>query len=109
VAGRPRTVVWTALARDGLDEALGHIAEDSPAAAERVLDVVLRTAESLSLLSLRGRIVPELGEESVREVFVYSYRILYEVLPGEVQILAFLHGARDFNRWLREKVPPFKS
>lgn len=95
------------MARDGLDEALAHIAEDSPAAAERVLDVVLRAAESLSLLSLRGRIVPELGEESIREVFVYSYRVLYEVLPGEVQILAFLHGARDFDRWLREKKPRF--
>lgn len=109
MAGRPRTVVWTALARDGLDEALAHIAEDSPAAAERILDVVLRTAESLSVLSLRGRIVPEVGQDSIREVFVYSYRILYEVLPGEVQILAFLHGVRDFGLWLREKKLRFNS
>ena len=44
-----------------------------------------------------------ISRRTPREVFVYSYRILYEVLPGEVQILAFLHGARDFDRWLRER------
>ena len=43
--------------------------------------------------------VPELDDPSVREVFVYSYRILYKVLEAEVEILAFLHGARDFDRW----------
>lgn len=101
MAGRPRTVVWTSLSRDGLDDVLAYIAEDSPEAAEKVLAVVLGVAESLAVFSERGRVVPELHDRSIREVFVYNYRMIYEVLPNEVQILAFIHGARDFDRWLR--------
>ena len=49
MASRTRTVVWTALSRDGLDEVLEYIAEDSPEAAEKVLAVVLGVAESLAI------------------------------------------------------------
>lgn len=101
MASRTRTVVWTLLSRDGLDEVLEYIAEDSPEAAEKVLAVVLGVAESLAVFSERGRVVPELRDRSIREVFVYNYRMIYEVLPNEVRILAFIHGARDFDRWLR--------
>ncbi len=102
MAGGSRSVVWTAPARDGLDEVLAYIAEDSPEAAERVLGVVLDVAESLTVFSHRGRVVPEIGDENIREVFVYSYRMIYEALAPEVRILAFLHGARDLDLWLRD-------
>src|SRR5207253_5472173 len=98
MAERPRRVVWTPGAREGLNDALEFIAEDSPAAASRVLDVVLDAADSLQLLAHRGRVVPEISDAGVREIFVFSYRLMYEVLEGEVQILAFIHGARDFGR-----------
>jgi plasmid stabilization system protein ParE len=84
-----------------LDEAIEYIAQDSPQAAEQVLEVALRTASSLRELSERGRVVPEIGNPKIREVFVYSYRVLYMVADDQVQILAFLHGTRDFERWRR--------
>jgi len=99
MADRARRVVWTPTARDGLDDVLAYIAEDSPRAATKVLDVVLGVAESLDRFSTRGRIVPEIGNPSIREVFVYSYRMLYQVRDDDVRILGFLHGARDFGRW----------
>ena len=99
MADRARRVVWTQGARDGLDAVIAYIAEDSPEAATKALDVILGAAESLDRLSTRGRTVPELGDTSIREVFVYSYRMLYLVGDEEVRILAFLHGARDFSRW----------
>jgi plasmid stabilization system protein ParE len=40
--------------------------------------------------------VPELNDDTVRELFVKSYRLIYEIRPVEVLIVAFLHGAR---RW----------
>ena len=67
-----------------------------------VLEVVLGVAESLDRLSERGRVVPEIGDQSIREMFVYSYRLLYQVSEDEVRILGFLHGARDFQRWRRD-------
>lgn len=47
-------------------------------------------------------IVPELNQPNVRELLVGRYRLLYEVTPVAVQILAFLHGARDLTRFRRE-------
>ncbi len=102
MAERPRRVVWTPGAREGLNDTLEFIAEDSPAAASRVLDVVLDAADSLQLLSLRGRIVPEISDDRVLEIFVFSYRLIYEVSDDQVQILAFIHGARDFGKLLRD-------
>jgi toxin ParE1/3/4 len=45
---------------------------------------------------MRGRVVPELGDDLVRELFVKSYRLIYEIRADKVVILAFLHGARRF-------------
>ncbi len=44
-----------------------------------------------------GRIVPELMEENVREIIVFSYRIIYEILPDSISILAVIHAKRDFD------------
>ncbi len=70
--------------------------------AHRVLEQALAAAESLASLGERGRIVPELNQPTTREIFVFRYRLLYEVGPDVVRIVAFLHGARDFERWRRE-------
>ncbi len=65
-----REVIWTAGARTDLDEIVASIAKDSPTAARVFLEEALTTAESLMTLSERGRIVPELQEPGVREVFI---------------------------------------
>lgn len=96
---RRRRVVWTQSAQSSLEDILGYIAKDSPVGATRVLDRILEKAKSLDTLSERGRVVPELARPTVREVIVYSYRILYAVTASEVQILAVVHGARDFESW----------
>jgi plasmid stabilization system protein ParE len=44
-----------------------------------------------------GRIVPELNEEIVRELSLYSYRILYEIKPTHVEVLAVIHKRRDLR------------
>jgi len=85
-----------------LDDAAEYLAQDSRSAAEHLLLDALEAAASLDAFSERGRVVPELNQASVRELFVQRYRLLYEVMPDEVQILAFLHGARDLTRWRPE-------
>lgn len=44
-----------------------------------------------------GRIVPELNEETVRELSLYSYRILYEIKPTHIEVLAVIHKRRDLQ------------
>lgn len=99
---RPPRDSLTVQARAMLDEAVGYVARDSPAAAQRLLIDALDAASSLATLSERGRRVPEVDRPNTRERFVQRYRLIYEVDPTEVHILAFLHGARDFENWRRE-------
>ena len=40
--------------------------------------------------------MPELSDAAVRELFVKSYRLIYEIRNESIVILAFLHGARCF-------------
>jgi plasmid stabilization system protein ParE len=82
-----------------LDEALAYVAAASPQAAGRLLERALEAAERLATLSDRGRMVPELEDPSVREVFVGRYRLLYRVEETQVVVLTFPHGARDFTLW----------
>ncbi len=101
MAAQRRGVIWTLRARDALDEAAAHIAEDSLDAAADLVECALAAAESLDTLSERGHIVPELEIPTLREVFIDKYRLIYEVTPSQVTVIGFLHGARDFNRWWR--------
>jgi len=90
-------VVWSQAALSALEEALEYIAADSPSAARHVAEQAMAAADSLAMLSERGRVGPEVGDPSVREVFVFRYRLMYELAANEVRILAFVHGARDFG------------
>ena len=99
MAPRRREVIWTLQAQATLDAAISYIAEDSLPAGQRMLERALEAAASLATLSERGRIVPELGSPAIREVFVERYRLIYEVHKTKIEVLAFLHGARDFAKW----------
>jgi len=44
-----------------------------------------------------GRAVPEVGDDNVREISVYSYRILYEIRADDVFVLALVHKRQAFR------------
>jgi len=41
-----------------------------------------------------GHKVPEFDDDDVRELLVYSYRVIYRVEPDRVVIAAITHGKR---------------
>ncbi len=94
-----RRVAWTPEARRTLSEVIEFIAQESIEGAQQVLEQALSAASSLETLAERGRVVPELGEPQIREIFVHRYRLMYRVADDLVAVLAFIHGARDFERW----------
>jgi toxin ParE1/3/4 len=53
----------------------------------------------------RGRIVPEYNAANVRELFVGSYRLIYQVTEESAVVVGFIHGARDLLGLLK-KGPP---
>jgi plasmid stabilization system protein ParE len=60
---------------------------------ERIITVVGRLAEN----PRSGRMVPELGDESIREVIHGNYRIVYRLRHEAVEIATVFHGARLFR------------
>lgn len=72
------------------------LARDSREAARSFARAVILAGRSLAELSERGRVVPELNEPSVRELFISRYRLIYEVFEDRVAVLRVIHASRDF-------------
>jgi plasmid stabilization system protein ParE len=98
VEQEPRSVSWAPAAYADLDQILTE--RHDPIT---FLEMVLDAAESLAMLSERGRLVPELDDAETREILVQSFRLMYVVSATHVSIVGFVHGARDFETWRRER------
>jgi plasmid stabilization system protein ParE len=86
-----KRLIWSATALADVEAIAAFVARDSERYASAVVERMLEAAASLSELSERGRVVPETAEESIREVFVYSWRVIYRVQPSTVTILTVVH------------------
>ena len=87
-------VVWSQGALDDIAGIAEYIGRDSPYHARRVVEDFFEIGDSIGERPLIGRVVPELKIPAVRERFVYSYRVLYEVAEDQISILAVIHGKR---------------
>lgn len=94
MAGRVR---WTEAALDDLESIAGYIARDSRYYASVVVREVREATRSITFMPLKGRIVPELDDESVREIFVRHYRLVYRIKNDGVYLIGIIHGARDLG------------
>ena len=94
-------VVWTRPARDDLRAIRDFIARDSAQYARTVTAGLVVAVDHLRDYPLLGRIVPELARPNLRELIEGTYRIVYRLTADEVQILAVVHGAREFPSAVR--------
>ena len=90
-------VKWSVPARNDLKQIHDYIAKDSKFYAQNVIQEIVAKTETLTELPEIGRIVPEISDQNIRELIVYSYRLIYEMSGAGVEILAIIHGRRDFN------------
>jgi addiction module RelE/StbE family toxin len=87
-------LVWSDAALEDIDEIAEYIHRDSPHYAQRVVEELFAATDLLLEQPRLGRVVPELGQQNIRERFVYSYRLIYEIHSTELHILAVIHGKR---------------
>ena len=88
-----QSVIWSQESLDDLDSIAEYISRDSLYYAQQVVEHVLERGEGLIDQPKIGRKVPELNDGNVRECFVYSYRLIYEI-NTDIHILAVIHGSR---------------
>ena len=91
-------VKWSKPAKLDLKQIHGYISRDSRFYAEKVSLEIVEKSEKLGFFPEAGRIVPEIGDSNIREIFVYSYRLIYEIFPNGIEILALIHGKREFSK-----------
>ena len=87
-------VIWSPEAVEDLESVAQYIARDSAFYAGAVVEKTIVTARTLPQFPRLGRIVPEIGEESLRERLVYSYRLIYRIGERSILVVAVIHGKR---------------
>ncbi len=100
-------MIWRAVAEADLTEAYLYVGADSPDAAERLLDAV---GEAVTFLLENPYAGSPRGFRSPRALDVRSWAprgfpnhlIFYRLVGDDLEIVRFLHGARDLPRYLEE-------
>ncbi len=91
-------IIWSPDALEDM-EAIGEfIARDSEFYAESTVQKIFEAPQLLIRHPKLGRVVPGISNESIRELFVFQYRVIYEIKPNEIHILTVIHGKRLFDK-----------
>jgi toxin ParE1/3/4 len=88
-------ILWTDQAIADLENIVEYISKDSPRYASIVVEDIIKSASLLEDQSKPGRIVPEFEIESIREIIIGKYRIVYSLVsPERIDILTVHHSSR---------------
>ena len=87
-------VKWTTQSLEDINSIAEYISKDSVRYAELFVEKVFERSEILNSHPRAGRIVPEIEDESIRELILLSYRIIYKIYPSLIDILTVHHSAR---------------
>ena len=90
-------VRWTEHALVQLRHIHDYIVNDSAFYAKRVSEAIVKTTIQLDDLPRKGRKVAELNNDNIREVSLYSYRIIYEIKLKDIDVLAIIHKRQNFT------------
>ena len=83
---------WTKEALIRLQEIEEYISQDNPQIAIEFIDKIISIAETIPDNPEKGRIVPELSIERIREILYKNYRIVYYRKKSIIEILTVFEG-----------------
>ena len=87
-------IKWSHDSIEDLKEICRFIALDSPYYANLLRDRIFEMVEHLELFPELDRHVPESDDPTVRALIYKSYRIIYQIKEGYLEIITVIHGAR---------------
>jgi plasmid stabilization system protein ParE len=91
------TIIWSPVALEDVDSIAEFIARDSADNAALFINRLISMTDKLEQFPDIGRVIPEIGDDSCREIFYGAYRIMYRIEGDEVWITGIVHGARDWH------------
>ncbi len=88
-------LIWTEISTTDLKEIYDYIAENSKKYASITINKIYSKAQKIPDNPYLGRIVPEININTIREIIIGNYRLIYKVKNDEqIDILRIYHSAR---------------
>ncbi len=100
-----KKVIWSLDALDNIDSISEYISKDSKFYAASFVQEIIEKSRTLTTLEFRGRIVPELRNENIREIFIKEFRLIYEIKSDRIIILNVIRGRRDIHKTMEKYKP----
>ena len=92
-------IVWTELSISDLKEIHIFIANDSTRYASITVNKIYQRTQPIADNPYMGRMVPEFGIKSIRELIEGNYRIIYRIKnKNQADILRIYHVSRRLRR-----------
>lgn len=90
---------WLQSSKDDLKNIYDFIAIDSKKYALHQINVIRKRTNILKTQPNVGKVVSEYNTETIREIVVDHYRIIYRIIDEKlIHIILIHHGARRFPR-----------
>ena len=91
-------IKWTKESLLNIQEIEDYISHDNPTAAIKFTDKLISLVDNLLLFPEKGRIVPELSFEQIREIIYNNYRIVYLVKKNSIEILTVFESHKLLDK-----------
>lgn len=96
-------VVWTEEALSDLEAIGEYFDRTAPSYAPVVVSWLYTSVERLVDHPKMGRRVPEVDHESLRELIVENYRLVYQLREERIEIITVLHSRQDLTKKFRQR------
>ena len=87
-------VIWTRQAVEDVEAIKAYVGRDSERYARLLSERLVAAVDRLEAFPKSGRVVPEVADDSLREVIYGNYRIVYRVQTDFLEIITVYHAAR---------------
>lgn len=95
-------IKWLKSAKNDLKEIYDFISLDSKRYAKHQVEKIQSKTDILKTGTVIGKMVSEIDDEKVREIFEGNYRIIYRIISqDEIHILLVHHGAKDLIKRIK--------
>jgi toxin ParE1/3/4 len=93
-------VIWTFQALEDLAEIDHFLSQNSVKYADFMITSILSATEQLEQFPHSGRVVPEMQINSIRELIIARYRIVYQIVSiDKISVLTVRHSSKPFSEF----------
>ncbi|HHT9138328.1 MAG TPA: type II toxin-antitoxin system RelE/ParE family toxin [Candidatus Wunengus sp. YC60] len=91
-------IKWSPRTASNFEDICNYIGKDSEYYASLFAKKVNALIKAIPQFPKAGRVVPEYGDENIREKIYENYRIVYRIKEDFIEIVAICHGAKPLDQ-----------